>query len=137
MCNYRSYLARGCPLSGHHPASMHRALAMAEPAFLCRLGFALPSGKWEDKALKAYGHEGSALKWEFRRLLPACGYDSTSRASTPCRVARQQDGRWNSYFKSLGLQLHEHFGVSARASMAQSSVAKLDLDAEQEYWWST
>ena len=111
---------------------------MAEPAYLCKFGFSLHTGRWLDVALKAHGPVGSSLKWEWRRLLIACGYDPVaSVANTPCYVARKQKTKWQDFFAKIGLDLGSHHGSSARAAQAKGSTSRLDLEAEQKYWFST
>ena len=85
--------------------------------------------------------DASQLKWELRRVLPACGYIEKSRDTSVKNVVKGQIGSWTHMWQSCGLEVDETFGRS-RASRCQLA-RQMDNSAaaggcqEQDYWVST
>ena len=107
---------------------------------LLHLSAVLSDGQQVKSAWKAHqppGHADECLRWELRRIVPACGFlKKTNRGLW--RVLADNWAKWQGLLLSVGLQHDLHMGRSRHALMLSKTIPEEALlDAEQESWIST
>ena len=99
----------------------------------------LPDGGTAKLGLKCWPSEdGSALRWELRRLLPAVGYRDRSHRTKCCNVVTQQREKWEDRLSWHGLQ--NCLGRSRTSEWCRKAWAgreETTVAGEQEYWVDT
>ena len=111
---------------------------MAEKGLLLQTGGLLQDGSRLELCLKAWApREQAPLRWELRRLLPACGYDLTKRLLH--QRVKAQLPEWKQLFEHFLLDWKDHYGDSPNAALHKKQRLD-DVDVaslEQEFWVST
>lgn len=80
----------------------------------------------------------SSFRWELRRILPAFGYDMSSKHGRLCLRLRDMKWRWLGVIDHLKLDRSEHYGESRHSAILRQGLGN-EGDAaphEQEYWAS-
>ncbi|CAE7236830.1 unnamed protein product [Symbiodinium sp. CCMP2456] len=111
---------------------------MAEKGLLLQTGGLLQDGSRLELCLKAWAPcQGAPLRWELRRLLPACGFDLAKRPLHQRLNAQKSD--WQQLFEHFLLDWKDHYGDSANAALhKRQRLDDVDVASlEQEYWVST
>jgi hypothetical protein len=89
--------------------------------------------------LKAWqGEDTGQLRWELRRVLPACGYIWRNKWTRVCDYIKELLPTWAGWWSLAGLEFASCFGKSCQsvAATAGSSFHEFAA-AEQEFWCST
>jgi hypothetical protein len=91
-----------------------------------------------DFKLKAWCDSNGQLRWELRRVLPACGYHWTNKWTRVCDTVKGLLPTWTAWWSLAGLSLESCFGRSARSVASTPGTIFHELSvAEQEFWFST
>eukprot|EP00971_Amphidinium_carterae_P350131 6491398-Amphidinium_carterae.2 len=95
----------------------------------------LKDGSLVSACWKGWCRDGSTLRWEVRRLLPACGYMSSAKQTEGAKL-KDNWPVWKNHLHTLGLAAPGvDFGDSKRASMKRAAAST--EQQEELHWFST
>ena len=119
--------------------SLPLACVDMDQAWLLEGQLTLKNGTQSPYSLKAWKSVATGrMRWELRRLLIACGYQSTSKHTSCCAHVREQQDYWKGALSAWGVDVDEHFSRSRHALSLRGDIsAANEGDTEQEYWVST
>lgn len=89
--------------------------------------------------LKAWQDDSTGqLRWELRRILPACGYIWRNKWTRVCDYIKELLPTWTIWWSLAGLESESCFGKSCQSVAATEGSSFQDFAAaEQEFWCST